>query len=174
MISMFLYVIDFFSLWLFRASFLATAVMVCAIGFEVWSRYVLGAPTLWAFDITYMANGTILIFAAAWTLRGDAHVRVDILDNRLGAIWRNRLDGIFFTFAAAPVIAMLSWYAVRRGYRSYLTSEVEMVSPWQPLIWPFQLILAVGLVVLTLQCVARGLRAFAGEKPSFINQNGIQ
>jgi TRAP-type mannitol/chloroaromatic compound transport system permease small subunit len=149
------------SRWLFRVGFVATAVMIGAVVVEVFARYVLGEPTRWSYDITYMANGAIFMLGAAWTLAEDQHVRVDIIDARVGLSVRRILDGVFFVFAATPVLSIIAWFAASRAWRSFVTGELEMVSPWQPVIWPFQAILAVGLAALALQCLARGIAAFA-------------
>ena len=39
-----------------------------------------------------------------------------------------------------------------------MTGEVETVSPWAPLMWPFYSVLAIGLGALALQLAAEGLR----------------
>lgn len=174
MINRTLGLIDKLTYGLFCVSFLATLVMIAAIAVEVWSRYVLNAPTVWAFDITYMANGTVFMFAAAWTLREDRHVRVDILDARFGPFIRRMLDGAFYLFLCMPVLSTLSWFAVSRAWKSYISSEVEMVSPWQPLIWPFQTILAIGLIALALQCAAQGLRSFIGGRANAMPRHAAQ
>jgi TRAP-type mannitol/chloroaromatic compound transport system permease small subunit len=81
---------------------------------------------------------------------------------------RRRLEGIVFVFLLTPMFAALSKFAVERAWRAWTTSEVESVSPWAPLMWPFFSILAVGLVALTLQQLVHGLRAFRGQdEPPF-------
>lgn len=165
MISGFLRAVDALSLAVFRASFLFVLGMIAAIGYEVFSRYVLGHPTAWAFDITYMFNGAILMFAVAWTLREGGHVRVDVLDGWLGPRVRRSRDAIFFILFCCPVLSTLAWFAIRRAMRSYETGELEVVSPWKPLIWPFQSALALGLALLALQCLAEGIRQLRKEPP---------
>jgi len=59
---------------------LAIAILVVAMLYEVLARYVFNAPTLWAFDISYMLNGSIFILGAAFALQQDAHVRIDFLN----------------------------------------------------------------------------------------------
>ena len=52
--------------------------------------------------------------------------------------------------------------AVRRAYSSYVTGEVELVSAWAPLVWPFFTALALGLVVFWLQCFIEAARHMVG------------
>lgn len=58
-------------------------ILIASMLYEVVARYALGAPTLWAFDIAYMATGVLFVLGAAQALREDAHVRIDFLSSRL-------------------------------------------------------------------------------------------
>ncbi len=50
-----------------------------AVSYEVFSRYVLRAPTDWAFDASYILYGALFIMAGAYALSRNAHVRGDFL-----------------------------------------------------------------------------------------------
>ncbi|MCR4267007.1 TRAP transporter small permease subunit [Nitratireductor sp. ZSWI3] len=155
--------LDAISLSLSRVAELVTLVLVASMIYEVAARYIFGAPTIWAFDISYMCTGTLFVLGAAYALRQDAHVRIDFLAQKMPAGLRRAIEGIVFLFMLTPIFAILSWFAVGRAWRAYLTGEVETVSPWAPLMWPFYALLALGLVALTLQIAVQGLRAFRGE-----------
>jgi TRAP-type mannitol/chloroaromatic compound transport system permease small subunit len=47
--------------------------MVLALSYEVVARYLFNAPTLWAYDMTFMLYGTFFMLGSAFTLqrRGD-------------------------------------------------------------------------------------------------------
>ena len=51
--------------------------MVLALTFEVVSRYLFNAPTLWAYDMTFMLYGSFFMLGAAFTLQRRGHVRSD-------------------------------------------------------------------------------------------------
>jgi TRAP-type mannitol/chloroaromatic compound transport system permease small subunit len=140
--------------------------LVAAMIYEVAARYLFGAPTLWAFDLSYMATGVLFVLGAAQALREDAHVRIDFLSARFPARWRRGIDGVVFLLLLTPLFAMLSKVAVLKAWRAYLSGEVETVSPWAPLMWPFYALLALGLVALTLQLAAEGGRALMGQTRS--------
>ena len=46
---------------------------------EVFARYVLRAPTIWALDVTTMSYATLFMLGAALALLKGAHVRTDML-----------------------------------------------------------------------------------------------
>ena len=155
--------IDAFSRLLFWIAQIVTVVLVISMIYEVTARYVFGAPTIWAFDISYMCTGTLFVLGAAYALHEDAHVRIDFLAQKMPVAARRWLEGIVFIFLLAPIFAALSKFAVERAWRAWATSEVETVSPWAPVMWPFFSILAIGLIALTLQQLVHGLRVLLGQ-----------
>ena len=140
----------------------AAAVLTVSMVYEVFARYVFDAPTVWAFDIAYMANGAVFLLGVAYVLREDAHIRIDVLRNRLPARFNHGIQGVAYLLVLAPFFGMLSWIAVTHTWRAWVRHEVETVSPWAPLMWPFYLCFAIGLTALTLQLAVEGLRAFHG------------
>ncbi|NHF74586.1 TRAP transporter small permease subunit [Paracoccus xiamenensis] len=150
--------IDAFSALLGRISELVVILLIASMLYEVVARYVFGAPTLWAFDIAYMSTGALFVLGAAQTLRQDAHVRIDVLSSRFPPRVRGAIDGIAFLFVLCPIFAMLAKIAGQRAWRAFVNGEVETVSPWAPLMWPFYSVLTIGLAALALQLAAEGLR----------------
>ncbi|WP_417776716.1 TRAP transporter small permease subunit [Stutzerimonas xanthomarina] len=138
--------------------------LVLAMMLEVFSRYVLNAPTLWAFDISYMLNGAMFILGCAYASKTDAHVRIDFLASRLKPATQRWINGGFYLFLFAPILAALTWTAGKRTWHAFVTAEVEHVSPWAPLIWPFYSALAIGLAALTLQVVVEAYRYLTDQK----------
>lgn len=148
-------------LWIAAAMAL---LLVLAMIFEVFSRYVLNAPTLWAFDISYMLNGAMFILGCAYALKIDAHVRIDFLASRLKPAVQRWINGLFYLLLFAPILGALTWTAGKRTWHAFATGEVEHVSPWAPLIWPFYSALAIGLAALTLQVLVDAYRYFTDQK----------
>lgn len=135
-------------------------ILIASMLYEVAARYVFGAPTLWAFDVAYMSTGVLFVLGAAKCLREDAHVRIDFLSQRMPVRLRAFIDGTAYLVVLCPIFGWLAVVAGQRALRAYLTGEVETVSPWAPLMWPFYTALAVGLAALSLQLAAEGLRAY--------------
>lgn len=133
---------------------------------EVVSRYVFRAPTVWAFDIAYMLNGTSFLLACALALRVNQHVAVDILSQSFPPRVRRAIEIVLFAFLVFPALAFLSWASWGEFWRSWATGEVEVVSPWRPRMWPFRLVVALGLTALTLQVLARVVEPHRATEPS--------
>lgn len=142
----------------------SVVVLTIAMVYEVFARYVFDAPTVWSFDIAYMSNGALFLLGVAWVLKEDAHIRIDVLSKKMPPKVVNTIETIVFLVILTPSFAMLSWVAIQNTWQAWLRNEVETVSPWAPLMWPFYLVIAIGLIALTLQLVAEGLRAVSGTR----------
>lgn len=147
-------------------SMLMLGCLVASMIYEVVARYVFGTPTLWAFDISYMLNGSIFLMGAGYALKADAHVRIDFLSSRMPMRTQQALNAAVYALVLAPIFASFTYVAIGRAYKALRTSEVEMVSPWAPLMWPFYSAIALGLFFMTLQLVCEATRfAWDGKKP---------
>jgi TRAP-type mannitol/chloroaromatic compound transport system permease small subunit len=153
--------IDTASEWLGRVAMVMLGMLVVAMLYEVFMRYVIGRPTEWAYDISYMLNGALFYLGAGYAMRHNAHVRIDFLSSHLPELWQARILGIALLLLFVPVMSLIAWAASRKALAAYLTSAVEEVSPWAPLVWPFYTAIAIGLVVFALQCLVESIRFLA-------------
>ena len=78
----FLPTVDRISRFFAAVSMVMLLVLVGDMIYEVVSRRIFSAPTLWAYDVAYMLNGVGFIFAAGYTLRRNGHIRIDFLSSR--------------------------------------------------------------------------------------------
>jgi len=138
----------------------ALFVLVGVMVFEVVSRYAFNAPTLWAFDVSFMLAGAAFILGGAITLELNRHVTVDVFAVRLPAPAKRAIDLVFY-LAVLAIVAALLYVSVGRTYHSIVTAEVVQMSAWRPQIWPFFVALTAGLAALLLQVAARVLATLA-------------
>lgn len=61
-----------------------------------------------------------------------------------------------------PGLGVAAWAAAKSAIATFLSGEVEAVSPWAPVIWPFNAAIAIGLIGLWLQGAAETVRHFMG------------
>ncbi|KZD05341.1 TRAP transporter small permease subunit [Oceanibaculum pacificum] len=134
---------------------LASFGLILVTLFEVISRYVFHAPTIWAFDVSYMLNGAIFVLAMALTLRMNQHVAVDIVSKAMPEKVFRAIEIAVYLLLILPAISLVAYAGWSEFWKSWLSGEVETVSPWRPYIWPFRLMLAIGLSALWLQVLAR-------------------
>lgn len=126
--------------------------------YEVVSRRVFSSPTLWAYDVAYMANGIGFLFAAGYTLRRNAHIRIDFLSTRLPHHWQDWINVIVYIGLILPALAFFIIGAYEEWLEAYLTDELDPASPWKPLLWPLFAGLLLGFTALLLQATAECIR----------------
>lgn len=142
---------------------------------EVVARYALNAPTEWAFDVTYMLNGVIYILGAGFALSRNLHVRIDFLSSQLPVRVQHAVNLAFYVLLFLPIFGILTHQSVRKAWKAFVTGELEPVSPWAPVIWPFYVGIAIGLVCLWLQALAETTRHGIGVvRPDAVRGPGVQ
>lgn len=91
-------------------------VLLCLITFsvclEVFLRYFFNRPQVWVIEMSEYALLYITFLGAAWVLKEDNHVAVDLVTNRL------TLRGkALFSFFSQVVCFLVSWVLVVHGAR---------------------------------------------------------
>ncbi|TVQ29746.1 MAG: TRAP transporter small permease subunit [Geminicoccaceae bacterium] len=129
---------------------------------EVAARYVFNRPQIWSYDVAYMLSGAMVMLGAAWALRANAHVRIDVFAQALPARWQQGLQVIMYVFLFLPALGFATWAAWGRTSQAWRTGQLEQVSAWAPKVWPFYLIIALGLTALFVECLAAVLRHLRG------------
>jgi TRAP-type mannitol/chloroaromatic compound transport system permease small subunit len=150
-------------------SMVSALVLTGVMTYEVVVRRLFNSPTLWAYDISYMLNGTLVFLGGAYTLIKNEHVRIDFLATRLPQRVQDLVNAAFYLLLFLPILGVLAYTAIGEAWRAYATGALEPASTWGPLSWPFYAALSVGLAALFLQSVAQMLRhvqAARGHGPS--------
>lgn len=137
-------------------------VLISTMIYEVISRYLFNHSNLWAFDMAYMLNGSIFLFSIAYTLHTEAHIRIDFLSERFPMKIQQLINGLGYLFILGPIISLLAKVAADKAWQAFVYQSVDNVSPWAPLTWPFNSVIALGLVVLALQFYLEGVRYLTG------------
>jgi TRAP-type mannitol/chloroaromatic compound transport system permease small subunit len=130
----------FVSLWTVNA--------VCVYFFEVISRYVFDAPTIWAHQSSYLLFGMQYLLAGGFALLHGDHVRVDVVYIKMSRIAQVATDiftSIFF-FIFALALAGSCW---RFFFDSLDMAEVTEET-WQVQIYPVKGMMVLGAILLTL------------------------
>ncbi len=133
--------------------------LTAATCYEVVSRYVFGAPTNWAFEVGFMLMGTHFLIGLAYTLREEAHVRVDFFYAQLSPRKRAVCDIFTYVVLVLPAAVWLTTGLYRKVVIAFASQERSGMSAFNPLIWPFRLMLCTAFALLVLQACAKLIRA---------------
>ena len=161
--------IDALSTIVGSAAALVVIPLVLATCWEVFARYVFGAPTIWAFELGYMLMGVHFLMGGALTLKMRQHVRIDLIYATLSPKRRALIDLTGYTLLALPALVLISQRFFDYTLDAYQSGELSGQSAWNPPIWPFRAIILASLVLLALQVFAESLKSLAtllGREPS--------
>ncbi len=134
--------------------------LVLATCYEVFARYVFGAPTIWAFELGYTLMGVHFLLGGALTLKRQGHVRIDLIYGQLPARKKAWIDLILYLFLVLPALVLVAVRLSDYAAEAYLSGETTGQSAWNPPIWPFRVVIAFSFVLLTLQVLAECLKAW--------------
>jgi TRAP-type mannitol/chloroaromatic compound transport system permease small subunit len=125
-------------------------VLILALTYDTFMRYLFSKPTVWAFDMAYMLGGTIMLMGMAWVTTRREQVRVDILYTRFSQKTRTIIDTVFNLVLFFPLYLMLLQKAIPRAIYSYTNKEFSEVGFWRPLMWPYRWMMVVALLMWVL------------------------
>jgi len=140
-----------------------------AIVYEVFARRFFSAPTNWGYDAQYMLYGTLFMFAGAYALSRNGHVRGDFLYRMMAPRRQATLDLMLYILFFFPAIFAFMVAGFHFFELSFIQNERSMFSPSGPIIWPFKAIIPIVGFIMLLQGlveVVRCVRAIrSGEWP---------
>lgn len=150
--------VDRFNTWIGQLFGWLVLGLTLFVSYEVFSRYVLGAPHAWAFDFMNMLYGGLFMMAGAYTLSKNGHVRGDVLYGFFPPRLQAGLDlALYFLFFFPGVIAMF-WAGYYYAAESWAISEHSNITADGPPIYPFKAIIPIAGFCLLLQGVVEIIR----------------
>ena len=102
-----------------------TAILVLVVCFDVFTRYVLNKSSIAVPEMEWHLFAVIFLIGAAYTLKHDRHVRVDVLYLKFSAktkAWINLLGSLIFLIPLTIVVIISSKNFVLNSFRVNETS----------------------------------------------------
>lgn len=133
----------------------------CAISAgNAFFRYAVFAPTNAWLEVQLYLFAGIVMLGAAYTLRRNEHVRVDIFYGWVGQRTRLWIDILGFTFFLLPAMALLAWMTWPFFVESWIRDEVSG-NAGGLLRWPMKILLPIGFTLMVLQGVSELIKRIA-------------
>ena len=154
----FLFFIDSLSLWTGKAFSWLILVLTLGVSYEVFVRYVLSAPTTWAFDFSYITYGALFLMAGAYTLSRNGHVRADVIYRFLPPRTQASFDIVLYVIFFLPAIAAFMYSGYIYAEMSVRFREVSIFSPAGVPVFPLKTLIPVTGLLLLLQGIAEIIR----------------
>jgi TRAP-type mannitol/chloroaromatic compound transport system permease small subunit len=153
-----LYFIDSLSLWVGKAFAWLILVLTLGISYEVFVRYVLGAPTSWAFDFSYINYGAMFLMAGAYALSRNGHVRADVLYRLWSPRKQASMDLVLYIVFFLPTVLAFMYSGYNYAEMSVRFREVSIFSPAGVPVFPLKTLIPITGVLLFLQGIAEVIR----------------
>jgi len=150
--------IDRISLWSGRIVALLILPMVAGLTYEVVARYLFNAPTVWAYDMTFMLYGTSFMVGSAYTLMKKGHIRTDTFYANWSPRVQGAVDAVCYVILF-PALVIFLWVGWAYFMRSLGQGERLVTSPWMPIVYPFKFVIPLTAALLLLQGLAEFLKS---------------
>ena len=125
---------------------------------EVVARYAFNRPTIWAHEVAGMIYAIYFLMGGAYTLRWDAHVKVEIFYVRLHPRARAIIDLVswscFYLFCGVLLLKGTEY-----AWDATLNMEYSN-SAWGPPIWPIKLFIPLSAFLMLVQGITKTLADF--------------
>lgn len=133
------------------------ALFAVLILFDVVMRYVFHLPTRWGFDVTKQLYGFYFVMLGGYALKHQAHVRVDLLLERLSPAWRRWVEVMGYPLFFFP----FAWIFMTKSYefalRSWKQGETTYGAVQLP-VYPLKIAMAVAALLLFIQGISEFLK----------------
>jgi|SRR5690625_1438366 len=139
-----------------RALFFAAAALMGLIVpvmlYEVTSRYIFNAPTVWSLELALLMFGPYFLFGGPYLLHLKGHVSLDVLTARVSPQTRRFLE-IFNQLIIIIFCVILFSYAWPLAIQSFEFRETSF-SAWNPTIWHVKFSVPIAVALLGAQSIA--------------------
>src|SRR4051812_1010706 len=144
------------------------AVIVSAVNALI--RKAFGTSSNAWLELQWYLFGAVFMLCAAWTLKSNEHIRIDIISNRLAKRTRDRIDVMGHFFFLFPFVALMIWLSIPYFWKSYLSGEVSS-NAGGLLIWPAKGLILLGFISLGLQWLSELIKRIAIMRGDLVDED---
>jgi TRAP-type mannitol/chloroaromatic compound transport system permease small subunit len=159
-----IHAVEALNTWIGRAFSWCILILTLSVAYEVFVRYVLNAPTVWAFDMMVQMYGALFLMAGPYALAHDAHVRADVVWRLIPVRWQARVDLVLYIIFFFPGMVALFWYGAEIASDSWRYKEVSWNSPARIQIYFFKTLIPIAGGLLILQGLSECARCVIAMK----------
>ena len=138
----------------------AAAMIVFTVIFvpvDVASRYFLGAPITWVYEVTEYILLMVPCLAMAWLARHNGHVVIDVVTSRLRDRARAMLNAAT-SLAVAATCAFVAWWGATVTFASFRAGAL-IENVLQTPQWMIYVCIPLGFALTAIEFARQGVRA---------------
>ncbi len=137
---------------------IVVAILVSAINAII--RRIFGVSSNAWLELQWYLFGAVFMLCAAWTLKANEHIRIDIISNKLTKRGRDTIDLIGHLFFLLPFVALMLYLCFPYFIGSYRSGEVSS-NAGGLLIWPAKGLILLGFISLGFQWLSELIKRVA-------------
>jgi TRAP-type mannitol/chloroaromatic compound transport system permease small subunit len=152
--------IDKLNEWIGKsAAWLGLAAVLVCTGNAV-ARYAFNVGSNAWLELQWYFNAAVFLLIAAYALKRDEHVRIDVVAGRLSERAQAWIDLFGALFMLLPAVIIIAWYSWPSLANSWAIHEYSS-DPGGLIRWPVRLLIPVAFVLLALQGVSEIIKRVA-------------
>lgn len=152
--------IDGFTAWTGMTIAWLNLILVFVVVYEVVLRYVFNAPSIWAYDVSYMLYGSLFMLGASYTLLYGGHIRTDLFYQRWPPRAQALVDVCFYLLIFFPGLVFFLLTGLDKTIHAFQIMERAAESPWHPVLFPFRAVIPLTALLLLIQGASELIKAF--------------
>jgi TRAP-type mannitol/chloroaromatic compound transport system permease small subunit len=140
-------------------------VLVCVVisAANALARYTLNMSSNAWLEAQWYLFSIIFLAGAAYTLKHNGHVRIDLVSAHLSRRTQAKIDLFGFVFMLLPVCILMIWFGWSAFAKSIAVWE-QSPDPGGLPRWPIKIVVPVAFALLALQAVAELIKRVAWMK----------
>lgn len=155
------------------AIWLVLLVVLISAGNAV-SRFAFNLSSNAMLEIQWYMFSAIFLFCAAYVLKKNEHIRIDVIAGRLSERAQNWIDVFGILVFLLPMAVLIAWTAWPVFMNAWHSGEMSS-NPGGLIRWPVRLMLPLGFALLILQAVSELIKRVAflvGAGPNVLKKEG--
>ena len=126
---------------------------------EVFSRRILGEPTVWTFELFIMIYGFHFMMTIPFGLLTKCHVNVDIVYNYFSERTKAIVDLCTFALFYFPFTIGVFVFSIPFARQSWAESETSW-SVWAPAVYPIKTVIPITFGLIVLQGISECIKRY--------------
>ena len=127
--------------------------MIFGVSTDVILRYFFSRPIHWMLEVTAYSLLWMTFLGVAWVLKGEGHVKVDLVLKRLNPKTQAMLT-IITSLMGAIIFLVITWYGAKVTWE-HLQTGYFLSTLLRPPKWPILAIIPIGSFFLFIQFLRR-------------------
>ena len=131
-------------------------VIMLIVGYDAIARYAFNSPTIWAWAVSKQLFGAMVLFAGAYSMLHDRHIRVEVFYERFGPRMK-RVCWLITTICVVFFLGVVIWKGYSMAETSIGQKEILSQAFAMPY-YPLKILVPIAALLFLLQSIAKLLR----------------